>query len=74
MKIFRYPLAAVVFCATLSVATVKPSDIPDPVVISLPKDVGKPPPPIIRVIIKQGSDVTYERFPTNCAERECRWR
>jgi hypothetical protein len=73
MRLVRYPLAAIVFCAALSVGT-KHADMPDPVVVSLPRDVGKIT-PIMRVVIIT-NDIKYGTFQPKCRiigdMRDCR--
>jgi hypothetical protein len=73
MRLFRYPLATIVFCAALSVGT-KHADMPDPVVVSLPREVGKIT-PIMRVVIIT-NDIKYGTFQPKCRiigdMRDCR--
>jgi len=73
MRLVRYPLATIVFCAALSVGT-KHADLPAPVVISLPRDVGKVT-PIMRVVIIT-NDIKYGTFQPKCRiigdMRDCR--
>jgi hypothetical protein len=73
MRLVRYPLATIVFCAALSVGT-KHADLPAPVVVSLPREVGKIT-PIMRVVIIT-NDVKYGTFQPKCRiigdMRDCR--
>jgi len=72
MRLVRYPLAAIVFCAALSVGT-KHADIPAPVVISLPRDVGKVT-KIRRIIIKGKSDTLWGPYDTVPLEDVLGWK
>jgi hypothetical protein len=74
MRLFRWPLATAVFCTTMMVGMVNKPYLPDPVVVSLPRDVGKIT-PIMRVVIIT-NDVKYGTFQPKCRiigdMRDCR--